>query len=115
MRSSFLRTCALLLACTALRPIAVHAQEPVDPREDAKVHVGPFYLTPKFAVEEFGIDTNVFNNNQEQRDFTFTLAPHVDLWVPFARRALITTSVTTDLVYYQTYATERSFNPERRC
>ncbi len=114
MKSSSLRTCVLLFVCTAVSPLAADAQQTVDPREDAKVHVGPFYLTPKFAVEEFGIDTNVFNNNQEQRDFTFTLAPHVDLWVPFARRALITTSVTTDLVYYQTYTSERSFNPDVR-
>jgi hypothetical protein len=104
----FLFLCACALAMPA------HAQTSIDPRSDAKVHVGPLYLTPTLAVEEFGIDTNVFNNNQEQRDFTFTLAPHVDLWVPFARRALITTSVATDLVYYQTYSSERSFNPEVR-
>ena len=45
------------------------------------MHVGPLYLTPGLAVKEFGIDTNVFNNAQAQRDFTFTLAPHVDVWV----------------------------------
>lgn len=93
---------------------AAAAQERVDPRANAQMHLGPFYLTPRVAVKEFGLDGNVFNNAEEKKDFTFTLSPHVDIWVPFARRALVTTSVTTDLVYYHTYETERSFNPDIR-
>lgn len=75
------------------------------------MHLGPFYLTPRIAVKEFGIDTNVFNNAEERRDFTFTLSPQADIWVPFGQRGLITTAVTTDLVYYHRFATERSVNP----
>jgi hypothetical protein len=90
------------------------AQQRVDPRADAQMHLGPFYLTPRVAVKEFGLDGNVFNNAEEKKDFTVTLSPHVDIWVPFARRALLTTSVTTDLVYYHVYETERSFNPDIR-
>lgn len=93
---------------------AADAQERVDPRTDAQMHLGPFYLTPRIVVKEFGLDGNVFNNAEEKKDFTFTLSPHADIWVPFARRALVTMSVTTDLVYYHTYETERSFNPDIR-
>lgn len=93
---------------------AAAAQEPVDPRASAQMHLGPFYLTPRIVVKELGLDGNVFNNAEEKKDFTFTLSPHVTIWVPFARRALITTSVTTELVYYHTYETERSFNPDIR-
>jgi hypothetical protein len=35
----------------------------------------------------------------------------VDVWVPFARRALIKTTLTTDLVYYARFASERSIDP----
>lgn len=107
------RQVRLLAACLLLFTVCASAQT-VDPRADAKVHVGPFYLTPTFGVDEFGIDTNVFNNDREQRDFTFTLIPHVDVWVPFARRALLTTSATADVVYYQKYSSERSVNPDVR-
>jgi hypothetical protein len=108
------RQALLLLASLVGAAPAAFGQTVVDPRTDAQVHLGPLYLTPSVALEEFGVDTNVFNSADEKRDFTFTLAPHVDAWVPFARRALLTTSVTTDVVYYQTYASERSINPEVR-
>jgi hypothetical protein len=106
------RTCVLLLVGTVFGAHAAGAQTRPEPRSEAKVHVGPVYLTPRVAVKEFGIDTNVFNNAEQKKDFTFTLAPHADVWVPFARRALLTTSVTTDLAYYQTYSSERSVNPD---
>jgi hypothetical protein len=112
MNFEFKQKCVLLLASSVLIANSAGAQTQLDPRSEAKVHVGPLYLTPRLAVEEFGIDTNVFNNAEEKQDFTFTLAPHVDVWVPFARRALLTTSVTSDIVYYQTYSSERSVNPE---
>jgi hypothetical protein len=90
------------------------AAQTVDPRADARGHVGPFYFTPTVNVEEFGVDTNVFNSADEKKDFTVTVAPHADVWVPFARRALLTTSVTSDIVYYQNYSSERSVNPDVR-
>jgi hypothetical protein len=111
MKIEFNKKCVLLLVCSMLVAHGASAQTQPDPRSEAKVHLGALYVTPRLAVKELGIDTNVFNNTQPQRDFTFTLAPQVDVWVPFARRALLTTSITTDLVYYQRYATERSINP----
>jgi hypothetical protein len=77
MNFEFKRKCVLLLASSVFIANAAGAQTLRDPRSEAKVHVGPLYLTPRLAVEEFGIDTNVFNNTEEKQDFTFTLAPHV--------------------------------------
>ena len=63
------------------------AQTPEEVRRDAQIHLGAVYLTPKYPMKEFGVDTNVFNNADEKRDFTFTFAPQADIWVPFGRRA----------------------------
>jgi hypothetical protein len=106
-RQVCLSACVLLMSASAAT-----AQSTVDPRTEAKGHFGFLYFTPRVALKEFGVDTNVFNNATEQSDFTFTAAPHIDLWVPFARRARLTTAVGTDLVYYQTYGSERSVDPE---
>ena len=90
----------------------VHGQVPTDPREHARGHFGPFYVTPTFTVEELGVDTNVFNAAEPRADFTTTAKPHADVWVPFGQRGLITASSSVGLVYYQTFATERAVNPD---
>lgn len=100
----------MVCACV-LTTAPVVAQMPDEVRRDAQIHLGPFYATPRLAVKEFGVDTNVFNNATEQRDFTFTLRPAADVWVPFGRRGLVTTEASTEVVYYQVYASERSINP----
>jgi hypothetical protein len=107
-----LRTITVAAATLLLTAAAAAAQQPGDPRSEAKAQLGPFYITPSLAVKDFGIDTNVFNNADEKRDFTVTVAPNVIVSVPFARRAALTTSLTTDLVYYQKYSSERSVNSD---
>ncbi|MGH9348878.1 MAG: outer membrane beta-barrel protein [Vicinamibacterales bacterium] len=100
----------LLVLCSA--PAAAQSRPP-DPRSDARLHVGPFYLTPSVTLKELGIDTNVFNEVKEpKKDFTFTVAPHLEVWVPFARRARVRVTAGADLVYYHRYETERSVNPQ---
>jgi hypothetical protein len=115
IRTSLLAfACVWAAASTAAAQAAAPAPTPESVRRDAQIHVGPFYLTPRFAVKEFGVDSNVFNNAQESRDFTFTIAPRGTAWVPFGRRALMTTGVGADVVYYQRYSSERSINPDVR-
>ena len=101
----------IALACLTLS-LPCLAQTPEEVRRDAQVHLGPFYITPRFAVKEFGVDTNVFHNDQADRDFTFTVTPSAKASTPFGRRAVVTTTVATDIVYYQRYASERSINPD---
>ena len=84
-------------------------------RSTYPLHAGPLYMRPRLALEELGVDTNVFNQAGEQKsDFTFTLTPQADIALPIARRALLKATVGSDLVYYANYDTERSVNPEAR-
>ena len=109
-------TFALVLACGL--PAAALAQssspEEIDEvRKNARVHVGPFYLTPSVQLKEFGVDSNVFNAAGEQKsDFTVAFGPKLNLWVPMARRALFTTTAATDIVWYAQYGSERSIDPQ---
>jgi hypothetical protein len=81
-------------------------------RSSARGHIGPFYLTPGVLLKELGVDGNVFNAaGEQQSDFTFTLQPSLDTWVPMARRALIKATMAPDLVWYAEHASERSVNP----
>jgi hypothetical protein len=102
--------CALLVI-----PAAAFAQaQPVeDVRENARMHAGPFYATPILQLKEIGMDSNVFNAAGEQKsDFLINLSPTLNLWVPAARRALFSATAATDLVWYATYDTERSIDPQ---
>ncbi|MEN3339609.1 MAG: putative beta-barrel porin 2 [Acidobacteriota bacterium] len=84
-----------------------------DVRRDARVHLGPLYFTPGVLLKELGVDGNVFNAAGERKsDFTFTVAPKVDAWVPVARRFLLRATSETDLVWYAHYRSERSINPQ---
>jgi hypothetical protein len=107
---------ALTLTCGA--PAAALAQssspEEIDEvRKNARVHVGPFYLTPSVQLKELGVDSNVFNAaGQQKSDFTVTFGPKLNMWVPVARRALFTSSAATDIVWYAEYTSERSIDPQ---
>lgn len=108
---------ALVLACLpALDRVASgQAAPPPDPRADARTRLGPFYITPSFLIRDVGIDTNVFDSPVNPvRDFTATLVPRADVWVPFARRALLASSAGVGLVYYATQADARSIDPDLR-
>jgi hypothetical protein len=108
----------LIVLIGALTPAAAAAQtaspqEIDEVRKNARVHAGPFYLTPSIQLKELGVDSNVFNAAGEQvSDFTANVSPRVDLWVPVARRALFSTSVATDLVWFREYSSERSIDPQ---
>ena len=94
---------AILVATSALA-------QPTDPRTDAPVHVGPFYITPVLQLTRLGVDTNVFNTRGErQSDFTFTAGPKVDIAVPL-RRFILTVETATDYVYYHRFDNQRGVN-----
>jgi hypothetical protein len=111
-----IRMCIFVMAIAI--PASAAAQtaassEPGDVRSEARGHVGPFYLTPGVRLKELGVDSNVFNSAGEQKsDFTFTVTPIVKVSVPMARRALLTTTIASDLVWYAHYETERSIDPQ---
>lgn len=117
-RFHVMRTTILAASLVFLLPALALAQSTENQtieeiRKNATVHVGPFYLTPVLQLKELGIDTNVFNEAGEaESDFMFNFGPKVDLWVPMARRALLTTSFGGDMVWYAKHEAERSINPQ---
>jgi hypothetical protein len=98
---------ALLVLCAPMS----YAQT-ADPRESARTHLGPVYITPSLAIDELGLDTNVFNNATELSDFTFTVLPGAQLAVPFGSRGVVTASTFAEFIYYNRYSSERSVNPD---
>ena len=83
-------------------------------RSTARLRAGILYLTPSFRLDRLGMDTNVFNNAEQERDFVAAASPRVDLWIPFQRRALFETVVVAGAEYFHRFAGERSVNPEVR-
>jgi putative beta-barrel porin BBP2 len=102
-----------IVALPAVSSAQVPAGHPAeDPRSEARGHLGPFYVSPSVLLKDVGVDANVFNDAEEPKsDFTLTVAPKLDVWVPMARKAMIKTTIAPELVWFAKYASERSFNP----
>ena len=89
---------------------------PDDMPAAARYHLGPLKLNPTIALSNMGVDNNVFNaadTEQPKTDMTLTLTPRSDAWIQFGR-AWVTGSMSEDLVYYRTFASERSVNSTYR-
>ena len=81
-----------------------------DFRSRASMRTGPLYLRPSFTLDRLGIETNVFNTADAQRDFVVAGTPGLEAWLP-VRRVLLATTAATGLEYYRRFAGERSVNP----
>lgn len=104
--------CGVLLAAPAA---GQNVERPTDAvREEAKFHVGPFYVSPRLTLRQMGIDNNVFNQAaaEQKSDFTFTLQPSTGVAVPLGSRAVLRTVLGADLVYFARYHSERSIDPQ---
>ena len=96
-------------------PAGGSSQTVEDIRDNYRIHVGPFYMNPALLLKELGVDTNVFNTAEDPKtDFTATVTPVADVAVPVARKALFKATVGADFVYFGTYASERSIDPQVR-
>jgi len=92
--------------------IATRAFAQTAERPPAPLRIGPVDVYPTLALTNLGVDNNVFNEpNQAEpkRDFTMTVTPAADLRMRLGR-ARVTGVLKEDLVYYRTYASERSAN-----
>ena len=71
----------------------------MDPRETARMQFGILHLSPSISLDRLGVDSNVFNSSTDpQADFILSLTPRATMWVPFARRALVTTNASVGVV-----------------
>ncbi|MCC7417057.1 MAG: outer membrane beta-barrel protein [Acidobacteria bacterium] len=107
----FLAVCAAALLLPS-RPAAAQGGVAIPDPASARVRLGPVYLNPTLALTNLGIDGNVFNEPigaDPKRDFTLTVEPRTDLWLRVGR-TWITSQVGEQVVWYQTYAGERSAN-----
>ena len=102
----------LLLAVGSAAQAQAPAEE--DFRSQATVRAGRLWLKPSFRLERLGVETNVFGEPEPKRDFVVSVAPRLDAWLPFQRRAYVTTTLIAGADWYAEYVGERAFNPEIR-
>jgi hypothetical protein len=98
-----------LTVFVTLATAAEAQQGPINPPPRSPVQIGPIYLTPRFELHEVGVDSNVFNDDREEKDFTATFAAGLEAIV-LTGPGRLTTSTTTDYVWYDKFAAERSIN-----
>ena len=110
LKRSTLRVAGAVCLLTATLPFQALAQGSGDPAEDAKVHLGPLALTPRFALRNLGIDSNVFNTAElPTKDFTATFGPGVDTWLRIGR-ARVSTQTLVEWTYFQKASGQRALN-----
>jgi hypothetical protein len=98
----------VLIACLGLWPLSTWAQAP-DPFTSARVHIGPFAVTPSISLTNVGVDTNVFNDWENPKsDFTATITPAADTWLRLGP-ARLNLKVSASYVYFAQYSDQSSF------
>ena len=91
-------------------PVPASARQGSEATPQARFHFGPLSLTPKLAIQNLGVDTNVFNSPETPvRDTTATMTPGLDAWLRVGR-VLFSSKTATDVIYYQKAASQRTFN-----
>ncbi|MGH9254631.1 MAG: hypothetical protein ACRD3C_08685 [Vicinamibacterales bacterium] len=109
------RTALLALALVAPPALAQTPPESTpEPDAEATLRFGPLSLKSTVALNNIGVDTNVFNAadaEHPQSDFTMTFTPVTDLWLRMGR-TWINGRIDLDWVYYHTFASERSMNSD---
>jgi len=93
-------------------PASAQTEPPPEPTSRFRLRIGQLTINPTIALTNIGFDQNVFNEPDSlnpKPDFTVTVTPAVDLRYRLLRTQLIA-SVREDLVWYQTYSSERAAN-----
>jgi hypothetical protein len=90
--------------------VSAAAQTEPDPANTARIRFGSLAIAPAIAVQDIGIDSNVFNEpDNPKQDFTATLRPQVEAWLRLGRARLNVNS-SIEAVYFERYSSERSIN-----
>src|SRR5213594_234312 len=102
---------ALLAALVLSSTHAVAQTNPYRPDpEKVKIRLGSLIVNPTITLGNIGSDENVFNDSTDQkRDFTMTLSPKTELWLPFLG-SWFEGVVAEDLNWYRRYSSERAAN-----
>ena len=106
----------LLACCLALATTAQAQDAPQDPSESARFHFGAIRFTPYLVITDLGVDTNVYNeadNQSPKQDTTATFGPGVEYWFKVGRARIAAKSDVT-YTWFQTYGDQRSFNTDNQ-
>lgn len=102
----------LLVTLLSLVSRAAFAQSDPNGPDPAKVKIrlGPVIMNPSISLWNVGYDENVFNESvNPKRDFTLTISPKTELWLPFMG-TWFTGLIGEDLNWYRQYTSERGTN-----
>lgn len=81
-----------------------------DPVADARFRFGVVAFDPRFALQNIGVDTNVFNSpTNKQRDFTVTMVPGTKVYMRTGK-GLLTLDGNLEFAHFAKFDTERSIN-----
>jgi Putative beta-barrel porin 2 len=102
--------CVLTVLCIGTTELYAQSTGTTDPLETMPIRFGMLGLSPTLAVTNLGIDDNIFNDATDpKRDFTMTVTPRLQSRFRTGK-VLLSGTVATGLVYYQTYDDERSID-----
>ena len=74
-------------------------------------HFGPFIVQPSLVLANAGVDSNVFYSPTDPiRDFTLTAGPAATIYIPLARRLVLTAFGSPQYVWYSKTERERTWN-----
>jgi len=103
------------LAAVLLWASPVQAQQP-EPDAAATMRWGPLSMRSTLALNNIGVDSNVFNRPSDTRlpgDFTLVFQPTTNMWLRMGR-TWFDGILQVDWVYFNRYASERGTNSRYR-
>jgi len=106
----------IVFSCLPFVAPAIAAAQTDSDGANAKLHVGPLALEPRFRLTNIGMDSNVFNaSTNPTRAFTITFIPELGSYLRLSR-ARFTGKTSLDFVYFQKEQQQRSidFSQEER-
>lgn len=109
LRSAF-HAAILIIVASVLAPGQARAAEGA--KRAGRYRIGPFYVTPKLLLRDFGVDTNVFaEEGSGVSDMIIDLAPQLVL-APAGRRVRLSGIGALDINHFVNEASERSIDHE---
>lgn len=104
---------AALLALVLGAGVPALAQESIThPEDGARFRLGPVHFTPTVQIRNVGVDTNIFNENEEpKQDFVASFGPAADYWVP-AGRSRLSGRTALQYDYFNKYSDQRAFGTD---
>src|SRR5262245_27631435 len=81
-----------------------------EPEQLARFHWGPLHFTPGIAINNVGVDSNVFNDSNNQlQDTTAAIGPAINVWTKIGPLHVAERSAGQYL-YFKQYENQRSWN-----